>query len=198
MVSKHALISVLVVAGSTLMSACDGDGDNRSFDASGGNQPFGNVDSDTGAPDRISDIWEHGCLADDPDDEETEYTTSVAVFTEESANITHNSYTDSGCTTAANPAEFVASYKLVFPGGTTTTSLGDATHVNVTLESARVDGQAVSDTFSELLGLGETQYDLLLIENNRLYAGDTDGELDGTSEASRPDTLDTRVVYSRQ
>ena len=36
MVSKHALISVLVVAGSTLMSACDGDGDNRSFDATGG------------------------------------------------------------------------------------------------------------------------------------------------------------------
>jgi hypothetical protein len=77
-------------------------------------------------------------------------------------------------------------------------ALGDASHADITTESATLDGESVSDALSSLFGLNETTFDILLIDNNILYAGDIDGDLDGSTEALRPTELDTRVVLTRQ
>lgn len=201
MFGKKVLMCAAVFAMSSLMSACDSDDDDTSVNPDGTSRPFGTIDGTDGsanAPSGITGTWVRACTADDPSDAETEYSTSVAVFTTESASITDNAYTDSGCTVAAGPAVFVIDYSLEFPGGTTATSLGDAAHINVTPESATIDGQPLSGVFASFVDLNKTQYDLLLIANDMLYAGDTDGDLDGSSEATRPDALDTEFVYIRE
>ncbi len=201
MFGKKVFVCAAVLAMSGLMSACDSDDDDTSVSPDGTSRPFGNIDEADGsanAPAGITGTWVRDCTADDLDDAETEYSSSVAVFTTDTATVTSNAFTDSGCTVAAVPAVFVIDYSLEFPGGTELTPLGDAAHINLTPESASIDGQPLSGVFATFVNLNEIQYDLLLIANGMLYSGDTDGDLDGSSEATRPDALDTEFVYSRQ
>jgi len=203
MFSKKLLVCVSVVAMSMVLSACGSDSDDTPSNAGDTSTPVdgggdGDGDGANGAPSGLAGTWVRGCTADDPEDAETEYSTSVAVFTSDSASITDNSYTDSGCTTAADPAVIAIEYSLVFPGGTTTTNLGNAVHINVTPESALFDGEPLSDELANLFELNQTDYDIILIANDMLYAGDIDGDLDGTTEALRPTAIDTEFVYSRQ
>jgi len=200
MKSKKFLLVTCILKGSILVSACDGDGDNRSFNASGTSQPFANVDEPllTGIPTGIEGTWVQDCLADNPDDAVTEYSTATIVFASDTANVTNNAYTDSSCTVDADPSTYAVDYSLEFPNETTTTSLGAAAHINLTAESTAINGQPVSPAIAEAIGLNSTIFDLLLTDNNTLYFGDTNSDLDGNSEVLRPDTLDTRLVFTRQ
>lgn len=203
--SKRILLAATIISVSAMLAACssDDDDDNNGDDGAGDTSTpvDGDNTGDTGNSGGLSGLdgtWVQACLADDPDDAESEYSTGQSVFNGNMVTVTEMTYTDSGCTIAADPAVIVIESSFVFPGGTTTTALGDATHIDVTIESVTLDGEPLSDEFSDLIGLNDIEYDLVLIDNDMLYVGDTDGDLDGSTEALRPNALDTRLVMTRQ
>jgi hypothetical protein len=202
MYSKRILLAATVISVSAMLAACSSDDDDDNAGDAGAEDTSTPVDGGDGGNNSglagLDGTWIQACLADDPEDAETEYTTAEAVFNGNAVTVTEMAYTDSGCTTAAEPAVYVIQSSIVFPGGTTLTALGDASHADITTESATLDGESVSDALSSLFGLNETTFDILLIDNNILYAGDIDGDLDGSTEALRPTELDTRVVLTRQ
>ncbi|MEM7256891.1 MAG: hypothetical protein AAF404_05835 [Pseudomonadota bacterium] len=106
------------------------------------------------------------------------------------ATVTQSIYTDTACSTPSTPASIVTQRSLAFDGNTSTTSLGDASHVEWTVESRTVDG--AEDT----TGVNIMIWDLVLITNNTLYFGDRSGTNDGSTEALRPTVLDEGTTYA--
>lgn len=198
MIGRKIYIFAALATVGVMLVGCSSD-DDDSGDADGTSTPIdGGGDTNiAAAPTGLAGTWTQGCMADDPDEAETEYSTILATFTEDSANITGSSFTDSGCTIAADPAVVSIDFSLVFTGGSTTTSLGAAAHVDITGESATVDGQLVQDDEAELIDLYETDFTLLLVANDILYTGDTDGALDGSTAETRPDMLDILDILTR-
>jgi len=85
-------------------------------------------------------------------------------------------------------------------GSTRTVSLGEAVEVNFYFEEGTVDNKPLTtdafpgrDTYIE-----KTEYDIVLVQNNVLYFGDStiDG-YGGNSAESRPVTLNTLSIYTR-
>lgn len=106
------------------------------------------------------------------------------------------SFTDNDCTVPALPAEFVTEESFVLPGGSVTTSLGEAAFIDVTLESLTEDGELTS----EFLALTEPDvtFTIFLITTDGLwFSGETFGINDGSSPALRPATLDTDFAFTR-
>ena len=71
------------------------------------------------------------------------------------------------------------------------TSEGEADFVDLTFESGTIDGAPAPASLVE----AET-FDIVVLstDGSRLFSGDTDGELDGSSPALRPNTLDPDFV----
>ena len=103
------------------------------------------------------------------------------------------SYTDAACTTPDIPAETVYEFSVAYPGETVETARGTADAINITVENVTLDGQPpTAERMAEFSNAGtfDVRYDIALLDGSELYLGDNDGELDGTSEANRPATLD--------
>ena len=96
------------------------------------------------------------------------------------------------------PAKAVAVSSVVFPGDTTATAPDTASHINATPESATFDGQTDSDTMAQFIGINKTDYDIVLIANDRHFSGDVRSALDEPTPASRPTTSDTKDVLTQQ
>ena len=110
-------------------------------------------------------------------------------------------YTDANCAVPAVPAVFTAAYSMVYPGGTTTTALGEARHIDLTPTSFEID--SVPLTAEQLAqatagGAFNTDYGLIHLADDTLYVGENTDVLDGTTAAKRPLELDTVDVFVRQ
>lgn len=134
------------------------------------------------------------CELSDEEDPTDGFEISSVTVAGDSGSIQSFNYTDDACTTPGTPAETMLEISIAYPVGTVQTALGVADFVNITPESITFDGQAPTPEQMQVLGLTaifDTSYDILLIDGSSLYAGDDSGELNGETEATRPNTLDT-------
>jgi len=132
-------------------------------------------------------------LVDDNDRDEGSQVTSITIAGD-TGSLRFFYYTDAACTSPDVPAEAVADISLAYPGGTVQTALGVADFVNITLETVLYDGvPATAEQIQQLNQEGalDTRYDILLLDDSSLYAGDDSAELDGGTEATRPNTLES-------
>lgn len=103
-------------------------------------------------------------------------------------------YTDIDCSVPASPNVVRRQVSVVYLQEQTLTDLGNATHINVNVESITLDGAPPSDAqMDELTAAGafDTIYNLLLVNNDKLYAGDENDELDGSTPEKRPTDIAT-------
>jgi len=118
-------------------------------------------------------------------------------------------HTDAGCTLPfENGDQEVVNYTVSYPGGTTQTDQGLADHADITLESTFINGVEVADGVDEFANVGDTTYDIFLLDGGNLYVGlaeyDTEGDADvetqstGDSPETRLTELDLSIVGIRQ
>lgn len=106
-------------------------------------------------------------------------------------------YSDEDCTVPAIPAEVIIDITLVYPGTTTTTTLGEARHVDATGNSILFDGAAPpAAVIAEVEN--NTDFGLFLLADGKLYSGADSEDLDGSTAAKRPIALDTTEFFVRQ
>jgi len=133
------------------------------------------------------------CATDDPADPSVgSEVVSITISGDTAVSRTFN-YSDAACQTPGAPAEIVFELSVAYPGDTVETLQGSADAVNVTVESVTLDGQMpTAEEQARLVATNTyaTQYDIFLLQDSSLFSGDTDGELDGSSEENRPDSLD--------
>ena len=177
----------LALAFTLSLAACGSDSSNSSDAATGTMPAPGANPVEPVTLEGLDGTWSQACLANSAD---ATFSTATLTAADNVATITQSVYTDNACTSAATPASIETQRSLVFDDTTTSTSLGDASNVEWTVESKTIDG--VSDT-SDING---TVYDVMLITNGTLYFGDRSGAKDGTSEALRPTTLDQVNIFT--
>ncbi len=177
----------LALAFTLSLAACGSDSSNSSDAATGTMPAPGANPVEPVTLEGLDGTWSQDCLANSAD---ATFSTATLTAADNVATITQSVYTDNACTSAATPAPIETQRSLVFDDTTTSTSLGDASNVEWTVESKTIDG--VSDT-SDING---TVYDVMLITNGTLYFGDRSGGKDGTSEALRPTTLDQVNIFT--
>ncbi len=196
MVIKTCAILCFSVAGS-LLTACGGSSDSASTST-----PEGDGDPLNTAGTMFNGTWMQSCRAADPGEADTLYTVSTITVSGGSASTRTLYYTDPDCQTPDIPTEYLMTRSLAYPGGTTTTPQGLATHVDTQLESVLVDGQPPGAEFQSFLDSSDSysvEYDLGLVAGGTLYFGSEDDELlDGSSAAKRPVTIDTVDTYLLQ
>lgn len=137
--------------------------------------------------DGLDGNWISSCVESASD---ATYSTTTITVADNAATVSQSIYTDNSCSTPSAPANIVTERSLVFDGNTSATSLGDASHVEWTVESRLVDGE------NDNTGVNVSVWDLMLITNDTLYFGDRTGDNNGTTEALRPSALDEIVTYT--
>lgn len=167
------------------LSACDSDDDNAN--TSNTMPAPGTTPGDDVTLPGLDGDWSTTCIASSVD---STYSTTDITVADNVATVTESIFTDSACTTPSTPAIIVTDRSLQFDSTTSTTALGDASHVTWTVESRTVDGAADSS------GTNDTVWDLMLIANDTLYFGDRSGDNNGSEEALRPTTLDEVNIFT--
>jgi len=104
-------------------------------------------------------------------------------------------YKDAECTQPDRKVELTLS--IVYPGGTTDTPIGTADHIDLTVESFRVND--IEPTIEELRvaeaeGLFVTIYSIILLDGAMLYTGAVGGENDGSSPDTRATELEPEAL----
>ena len=168
-----------------------------SSDDSPANETSAPAPGDNGSPTvltKFDGTYLDSCQLSDEEAPSEGYEVVTGTIAGDTGTITVLNYTDDACTQPGSPAESVIQTSIVYPGGTVQTALGEADFVNVTPESVQYDGQApTAEEMQQLNNAGafDTTYDILLLDGSSLYSGDIDGDLNGVSEATRPNTLDS-------
>ncbi|MBX2880374.1 MAG: hypothetical protein KTR32_10605 [Granulosicoccus sp.] len=126
--------------------------------------------------DGLDGSWVQNCLA--IDSQETPYISSSLSVSLDSATLTVNNFSDSACSDMTSTS--TAELSLLFSAETVTSSLGEATHVEITNEQTNA-----------------VRFDLMLIINDSLYFGDLSNGLDGSTIELRPQQLDQIGFYVR-
>ncbi len=137
----------------------------------------------------LTGTWNQSCLASDST--ASRYSLATLVAADNVATVTQTFFTDVACSNAASPATSVEQHSLVFSGTTSNTALGDALHVDSTVESRSIDGVDSSD------GVNTVTHDIALILNNTLYFGNKQGSNNGSTADLRPTELDQQAIYTR-
>ena len=131
-------------------------------------------------------VWLQACTVNDPTDLSDGYSVTTLTNNGTSSSVRSLEYTDSACSVPNMPAEIVIDAVIVFTGDTTDTALGQATNIDVSFDSATVDG--VSQSVPP-----QTIYDIAFTTGNELYFGDDeiDPARDGSSPGARPVVLES-------
>ena len=177
------LAAIVAIASSVLVVACSG------------SSPAGGSGANANAA-QFNGNWVQACAGGAGD-----YSITNLTLNNNTATSTLYSYQDAACTTPSTPAEYTLVMSLVFPTGTSTTSQGEAQHVNRTITSVVIDGAApTAQQQTELQGNGtfNTEYDLYLLSGASLYEGVFTEAANGSSETTRATTLDTASTWMRQ
>ncbi len=214
MIQRTYSVPALLIAASMVIVACsssssdDGTSDEisdpmenmqTSNPLGGGSNPG---DADVSAS--FDGTWAEGCVSDgDPNfpSQFDEFTFTTATIADGIITTDVFSYTDAACTFPSLPAVTRRTASFVFTGDTTTTPRGEALHVDITLETIEFDGeQPAEEELATLTSLGtfDVQYDLIIESNGALFIGNFTEELDGTTPAKRPVTLETSAFLVRQ
>jgi len=195
---KHLTGCTISVLLALSIVACSSDDD----DPSDSGETSTPTDSNGGGPTintAFDGTWTQGCTADDPEDPETEYETTTLTIAGDVSTANVQFFSDSECQTPSTGFQTgTITSSIVYPGAVTTTTQGDATHIDVTVESLLLDGEPPPEALAAFSPVGEITYDLALIEGDTLYAGDDSGEFDGSTAALRPTQLDTANTFTRQ
>lgn len=106
---------------------------------------------------------------------------------------TIKSYTDSDCSVAAFPSMVESDFSMQFPGGTVSTPQGDASLVDITMETVLID--SVDATIAgQLFNAFDVQYNIMAIgTDGMLYFG-----IPSPSESARPTGLKTSLPFAKQ
>lgn len=215
MICRRSLFTTVLVS-ALLATGCGGNSNNSTEGAetsgdaggSGTSTPVGNT-GNTGGGNSIADYngnWSDPCVGDgDP-----EFGIPDSIYEVVNLSINGNtgvaetfSYMDAACSVPTDE-ESVIRYTVSFayPGGTTNTSLGVARHINVTTEEILIDGAQPSAEVLALMqsvGAYDTEYDLILIAEGKLYFGESlSSATSGDSAATRPTEIDTEFPFVRQ
>lgn len=196
MIQRTALRQLMLVSVLSLtIAACSSDDDETPASGSGDTSEMapGGGSSPT-VSSAFDGNWIMACSLEDDDSPEDGYEVTMLAISGETATARSLMYLDSACQ-MPDPelGEVTTQVSIVYPGGTTTTPQGVATHVNVTTESILFDGQpltAEQQEFFETFGGFDPTFDIALIENSVLFFGDTEGDLSGDSAALRPTALE--------
>jgi len=131
-------------------------------------------------------VWLQACTVNDPTDLSDGYSVTTLTNNGTSSSVRSLEYTDSACSVPNMPAEIVIDAVIVFTGDTTDTALGQATNIDVSFDSATVDG--VSQSVPP-----QTIHDIAFTTGNELYFGDDeiDPARDGSSPGARPVVLES-------
>lgn len=181
------LLTIAIITG-TALYGCDSDDDDASANSDTSMPAPGETPTDPVTVDGLAGQWATACAAMA---DSAEYSSATMTIADNVATITESFFTDNACATAASPAVVVSDNSLVFDNSTSTTSLGEASNFESTVESKTVDGTPDNENVNTVV------YDILLITNDTLYFGDKTGENNGTSATLRPQTLDQTLVWSR-
>ena len=191
---KVTLFAVLIVG----LTACGGGsgGIDTVFLPDGTSVPAPEFNSVAPLQSDLQGSFTSGCVFDPlPGSAQGSFTETVAI--EGNTLIgTLLSFSDDNCSVPALPAEFITEESLVLPGGSVTTSFGEAAFIDVTLESFTIDGELAP----EFLALTEPDvtFTIFLITNDGLwFTGETFGINDGSSPERRPTTLDFGFALTR-
>ena len=197
MPAKNTRNTFLLLTITVSLMACSSDSNNLAEEGLN-NSDLGNSDDNSSmlAPgsdqqdvmtlDGLDGSWEQGCLAN-PDD--ATFSSATLLASDNTITVTESVFTDNACSIAAVPAIIETESSLIFDGTTTTTALGDASNVELTVETRTIDD--VSDTGD----INSITYDMMLIINDTLYFGDKTGDNDGSTDELQPTTLDQVNIY---
>ena len=152
-------------------------------------------DDDGPAPLALDGEWLLTCRERDPEASDGVHAVTTLTIAGNTTALRELAYADDTCSVPATPAEFVVDVAIAFPGGTTDTSLGVATNIDLTVGEPTFDGAELDAADLEVLasiGFFDTRYDIALIDGAELYFGDfeSDPARDGTAPERRPDRLD--------
>lgn len=152
------------------------------------------------APTMFDGEWLAACTAIDPSFPDEGYEVATLTIAGDSGTARTPLYEDSACAIPVTPSEdepfeTVVSASIVYPGGTTETALGTATHVDITTESIEFDGEPPTEAQRaqlERIDAFGTDYDIALVSGSELFFGDfeADEALDGSSPERRPTALE--------
>ena len=197
MPAKNTRNTFLLLTITVSLMACSSDSNNLAEEGLN-NSDLGNSDDNSSmlAPgsdqqdvmtlDGLDGSWEQGCLAN-PDD--ATFSSATLLASDNTITVTESVFTDNACSIAAVPAIIETVSSLIFDGTTTTTALGDASNVELTVETRTIDD--VSDTGD----INSITYDMMLIINDTLYFGNKTGDNDGSTDELQPTTLDQVNIY---
>lgn len=210
--SSHRKLYTAALVSALLATGCGGNSDTSTegteANGSGTSTPVGGTDN-TGSGNSIADYngnWTDPCVGDgDP-----EFGIPNSFYEVVNLSINGNtgvaetfSYKDAACSVPTDEESVIRyTVSLVYPGGTTNTSLGVARHINIDTEEILIDGAQPSAEVLALMqsvGAYDTEYDLILIADGKLYFGESlDSATSGDSAATRPTEIDTEFPFVRQ
>ena len=136
--------------------------------------------------------WESNCAQELPF-AGSEFQQATLVADGNTYTTTIRSFLDSDCSVASEPAVTTTEFSSQLPGGSVTTSLGEASFIDNTLTGLDIDGFDAF-TLSQQTGVNPVQYNIFLVgSDGRLYFGEPGFELD-----ERPTELKTDVFFTLQ
>jgi len=182
MMTKHFLLSIALFTSLSIgLTACGGGNGNS-------NTVVNDIDDTV---DLFDGTWVNACTFDASENQAEKLTTTIDANTME---ILYSQYTTQDCSdTAKLSVDAIAD--LEYKGEQAT---GDCTaeKVVITVTSAKVNGISLTATqLATLIAatdlINSPQFDLICTDSeNALRRGDTSGDLDGSTAAKRPTTMD--------
>lgn len=204
--SRRYLPVLALVAATTVLASCsssddddgvdssddlntsDPAGENGDIDSSGTSGPApGSNPEDLFLLEGVDGTWVQGCQPTPA--EQVPHATSRLDITVDTAQLTLSAFSDAGCTTSLGVT--VTDFSVVYSPDTTTTALGEANHVDLTVESINLNGVTLS------AGVNAIRYDIILMTNNSLYLGDLVNSGDGSTPEARPTELNQLQFFTQ-
>lgn len=158
-------------------------------------QPIDTVDSTD-----IQGKWSLACSPNSQINPQRAYWVSDDTITSDSLVSVAKYYEDSSCTITGSPQTRLLRASLSFPGGSTTTQLGSAKHMNTVIQTVEYDGVALTEGSGESIyeAIGAAYHDIYLVLDNTLYYGRSTAERNGLTSQTRFNELSQLYPYQRQ
>ena len=178
--------AIFLLATSIMVGCSSSDDDTDGSDQTSTPAP----DTDTnGTPQALSRFignYVRECTIDDFDNDTWDI---IELSIQEDGNSsTITEFSDSECTQPTVTFSFETSFS--FPGGTANTALGTADFLDVTVESAALNGVDAPNTQDQ-------EFDLILLDGNNLHFGLLTFELNGDTAETRPVEIDQSEIFVR-
>lgn len=147
--------------------------------------------------------WQGGCVLFDREDPDDGYEITSFTFTGNTYRSDSTVYADSNCSTVLERGLFMSASSMQTEGtvsrapGSKDTAQGSVAFIDVHTERFLIDNVPLTEAMAGVFP-AETQYDIVLLENNTIYLGNVSGSNDGTSPERRPTELDENRVYVKQ